>query len=216
MAISKSYYFQHDYNAHTDIKLLFVRQQLGMEGYGIYWYILEQLAISGGKMPLKIVPVLSMQMQTTETKVKAVIEEYGLFQIIENEFFSARLNDQLEFRNSLSAAGKRGALNRWANRGAIGEAISTPNAKERKGKESKVNISPAFQPPQLHEVINLMMVRVDDFTAQGEADKFINFYQSKGWMVGKNKMKDWRAAARNWLGNVKPKETVELQTKIKL
>jgi DNA-binding transcriptional MerR regulator len=33
--------------------------------------------------------------------------------------------------------------------------------------------------------------------------KFINFYESKGWMVGKNKMKDWKAAVRTW---VKPKQ----------
>lgn len=31
-----------------------------------------------------------------------------------------------------------------------------------------------------------------------EAEKFCDFYSSKGWMVGKNKMKDWRAAVRNW------------------
>ena len=28
------------------------------------------------------------------------------------------------------------------------------------------------------------------------AEKFIDFYESKGWMVGKNKMKDWKAACR--------------------
>ncbi len=28
--------------------------------------------------------------------------------------------------------------------------------------------------------------------------KFHDFYTSKGWMVGKNKMKDWKAAVRNW------------------
>ncbi len=28
--------------------------------------------------------------------------------------------------------------------------------------------------------------------------RFFNFYQSKGWMVGKNKMKDWKAAVRTW------------------
>jgi DNA-binding transcriptional MerR regulator len=37
--------------------------------------------------------------------------------------------------------------------------------------------------------------------------KFINFYESKGWMVGKNKMKDWKAAIRTW---VKPKQQVEI------
>lgn len=31
-----------------------------------------------------------------------------------------------------------------------------------------------------------------------DIDRFIDFYSSKGWMVGKNKMKDWKAAVRNW------------------
>ena len=34
---------------------------------------------------------------------------------------------------------------------------------------------------------------------QLDSQRFHDFYSSKGWMVGKNKMKDWRAAARNWL-----------------
>ena len=29
-------------------------------------------------------------------------------------------------------------------------------------------------------------------------ERFIDFYESKGWMVGKNKMKDWKAAVRTW------------------
>jgi hypothetical protein len=36
-----------------------------------------------------------------------------------------------------------------------------------------------------------------------DPNRFINFYESKGWMVGKNKMKDWKAAVRTW---VKPKQ----------
>jgi len=39
-----------------------------------------------------------------------------------------------------------------------------------------------------------------------EVNKFLNFYESKGWMVGKNKMKDWKAAVRNW---IKPKEEIK-------
>ncbi|MDD3370012.1 MAG: DUF6291 domain-containing protein [Lachnospiraceae bacterium] len=31
-----------------------------------------------------------------------------------------------------------------------------------------------------------------------DVDRFIDFYTSKGWMIGKNKMKDWKAAVRNW------------------
>ena len=31
-----------------------------------------------------------------------------------------------------------------------------------------------------------------------DANRFVDFYESKGWMVGKNKMKDWKAAVRTW------------------
>lgn len=31
-----------------------------------------------------------------------------------------------------------------------------------------------------------------------EGDAFCDFYASKGWMVGRNKMKDWQAAVRTW------------------
>lgn len=34
---------------------------------------------------------------------------------------------------------------------------------------------------------------------QLDSQRFHDFYSSKGWMIGKNKMKDWKAAARNWL-----------------
>lgn len=34
-----------------------------------------------------------------------------------------------------------------------------------------------------------------------EAKKYYNYYQSNGWRVGKNPMKDWQAAARNWMNN---------------
>jgi hypothetical protein len=31
-----------------------------------------------------------------------------------------------------------------------------------------------------------------------EAEKFWNFYESKGWMIGKNKMKSWQHAIKTW------------------
>jgi len=141
--MKESFYFSHDYNAHNDVKILFLRQQLGMEGYGIYWFLVETLADSGGILPLKIIPVLAMQMQVSEIKVKAVIESFDLFQIIEDSFYSQRLINHLEIRKIASENGKKGAKKRWengvANGVAIGGANGDANAKERKGKESKVN-----------------------------------------------------------------------------
>ena len=133
----ETYYFSHDYNARNDTKILYMRQELGMEGYGIYWYLIEALADAGGILPLKIVPVLAKQMDSTLVKIEAVINNYELFQVAENQFFSQRLIQHLELRNALSEAGKIGAKTRWKNGGANGGAISHPNAKESKGKEIK-------------------------------------------------------------------------------
>ena len=138
---SSTYYFSHDYNAANDTKILFLRHQLGMEGYGIYWYLIEQLANAGGKLPLELIPVLAMQMHCTDVKVNGVLMNFDLFTIESGEFYSHRLQDHLELRLKLSESGKAGAKNRWKNGGAIGGAIGEGNAKERKGKEIKVNIN---------------------------------------------------------------------------
>lgn len=134
---STSYYFSHDYNAANDTKVLFLRHQLGMEGYGIYWFLIEQLANAGGKLPLELIPVLSMQMQSTDIKVKGVILNFDLFKIVQGEFYSERLTNHLQLRNKLSESGKTGAANRWKNGGANREAIGEGNAKKRKEKEIK-------------------------------------------------------------------------------
>jgi hypothetical protein len=38
--------------------------------------------------------------------------------------------------------------------------------------------------------------------AKSESLKFVNYYESKGWLVGKAKMKSWTAAARGWVGRL--------------
>ena len=51
-----------------------------------------------------------------------------------------------------------------------------------------------FKPPTQDEILKYLAetnIRIDH-------NRFIDFYASKGWMVGKNKMKDWKSAVRNW------------------
>jgi hypothetical protein len=57
--------------------------------------------------------------------------------------------------------------------------------------------------PNFNDVLEYCMK--NDLDVDGV--KFINFYESKGWMVGKNKMKDWKASIRTW---AKPKQQVEV------
>ena len=43
-----------------------------------------------------------------------------------------------------------------------------------------------------------------------DAQMFVDFYTSKGWMVGKNKMKDWQAAVRTWARNNKAQKATDV------
>ena len=42
-----------------------------------------------------------------------------------------------------------------------------------------------------------------------DPNQFYDFYESKNWFVGKNKMKDWQAAIRTWERNTKGKIEIE-------
>ena len=139
-----TYYFSHDYNARNDTKVLFLRMQLGMEGYGIYWYLIESLAESGGTLPLQLIPVLAMQMHTTEAKVNAVVNAFSLFEITDDLFFSIRLNEHLEKVNQIKlSASQRGKLSAEKRKSTkIEHTVELPvehTVEQRKGKERKVN-----------------------------------------------------------------------------
>ena len=73
----------------------------------------------------------------------------------------------------------------------IEKDIDIDKEKNIKRESKKAN---AFCPPTLEEVKAYCEERSNNV----DADKFIDFYSAKGWMIGKNKMKDWKAAVRNW------------------
>lgn len=57
-----------------------------------------------------------------------------------------------------------------------------------------------FVPPTIEEVEQAFFEKTKDRTFSHEtAVKWWNFYNSKGWFVGKNKMKSWKSAIVTWL-----------------
>lgn len=54
-----------------------------------------------------------------------------------------------------------------------------------------------FTPPTMEEVLLYCLERKNHVNAQ----KFVDYYTSNGWRVGKNPMKDWKAAVRTWERN---------------
>ncbi len=74
---------------------------------------------------------------------------------------------------------------------------------KEKDKEENIRKIYVFTPPTVDEV----RAFVDDYRLAVDAERFVDFYASKGWMVGKNKMKDWRAAVRSWSRRDAPKKS---------
>ena len=69
--------------------------------------------------------------------------------------------------------------------------------KENKPKKKK------FIPPTIEEVRAYCLEKGYDI----DAEHFINFYESKGWYVGKNKMVSWKACVGTWVKNNKKQQT---------
>jgi len=61
-------------------------------------------------------------------------------------------------------------------------------------REDKIREDNIVIPPKIEDVKNYCKERKNNV----DANKWFDFYTSKGWMVGKNKMKDWKAAVRTW------------------
>jgi hypothetical protein len=70
----------------------------------------------------------------------------------------------------------------------------------KKNTSKEVLKEKRFAPPSLDEVTQYCNERENGIDPQ----RFIDFYESKGWMIGKNKMKDWKAAVRSWESRDKP------------
>lgn len=51
-----------------------------------------------------------------------------------------------------------------------------------------------FQKPSLDDIRAYCISRANNV----DPEQFFNFYESKGWIIGKSPMKDWRAAVRTW------------------
>lgn len=63
-----------------------------------------------------------------------------------------------------------------------------------------------FTIPTLEDVIKEMSKKTDEYNAQIQAERFMHYYDSNGWMVGKNKMKNWRASVAGWINRSKPEK----------
>jgi hypothetical protein len=117
----------------------------------------------------------------TETKYK---DEKSLLELDENNAYRQLSAPLLQGRDEL----------------VTGASTQDRLGKDRLGKESieEGENAPAkrkrFTPPTIEEVSSYCIERNNGIDPQA----FIDYYEARGWNIGKNKMKDWKAAVRTW------------------
>lgn len=206
-----AYYFPHDSNAKDDPKCVLLIEQLGMEGYGIYWMLIETLREQPDyTYPVANIPALGRRYNTTAEKVKTVVCNYGLFTVKDDKiFFSDSLNRRMlvlkEKRAKRSEAGRLGNAARWktsqTDRNAItmrsqfiASKVKKSKEKESIGKESMRGKRKPFSPPTPSEVESFFTE--NGYTAEA-ARRAFDYYTDANWHDAEGKpVLNWKQKMR--------------------
>ena len=117
------------------------------------------------------------------------------------------LDSQLQEVSQKSNKARKAANKRWSDANAM-QTHSERNAiREDKIREEEKRESNRFTAPTISEI---QQYAKEKKYVSFNAARFHAYYESNGWKVGKNKMKDWKAAARGWQS--RESENTQVQT----
>ena len=158
-----------------------------------------------GKLCEKIIKI-SIGSVSEDVMKKFKKDEDGLY-------FNERLDLEAKKRAEHGEKQRQRALDGWKKRKATANATALPLEDENRNENedrNKDKSKKGFNPPEFNNLKDYFFERLQsNEAAQFEAEKFKDFYSSKGWMIGKNKMKDWQAAVRNWTKGIKKEQNGE-------
>lgn len=125
----------------------------------------------------------------------------------EGFYYNQRLLIEITKRKEHSAKQRANARKRWdkekkedanvmpSHNGGNAKAMPLENENENKDVNIIKTKNKVFKKPTLLEIYN--RCKEMGYTTI-DPKNFFNFYESKGWMIGKNKMKDWKASLAGW------------------
>lgn len=138
-------------------------------------------------------------------EVMMAILEYGLYgqmpenlsQDAEDIFILAEpnLTANIQRRENGKKGGRPSKNHRLSDVKTIGYENQKPNVNVNVNEnENEKKKGRSFVKPSVQEVSDYCRERNNNVDARA----FVDFYESKGWLIGKEKMKDWKAAVRTW------------------
>ena len=216
-------WIQHDTDANQDAKLQNVLLDYGLEGYGLYWYCIELIAgkVDANNITFELehdARVIARNTGSTPQKVEEMMRYFvniGLFENSNNTITCLKLAKRLT-QSMTSNPQMREIIKNFKSHDAVmiesDEVMQDKIRLEEKRVDKPKKTVSRFTPPTQEEVFDYMQER--DFAHRKESEAFVNFYESKGWLVGKSKMKDWKAAVRNWISRSNLPKTKQVQPNV--
>lgn len=136
-----SEYINHKISNRSEYVFRKLIERKGAAAYGVYWYILEELYESGGKMLFEEIESISKVLCVRKDFVVSVIKSFSLFQYDSESFWSDEVIEQIEKRQKIKDKRKEAANKRWVSE----KNIIVPE------KEKEVESSPIVKPTRVNK-----------------------------------------------------------------
>ena len=202
-------YITHDFGARNDPKLMDLQMDMGGQGLGIFWCLVEMLWENGGTIPANYKSIAFALRWCKPAEVEKVVTGYGLFEVsdgaISSHSATARINEMRTRFGVRSEASRKASQARWGS-GRNADAIQTEC--ERKADAMPLTNILTNKLTNKHSNNNMRPTAADFFEVfffenikdpAGEACRFVKYYEDRGWTFQDGTpVKDFERAAKDW------------------
>ena len=202
-------WFRHDTNAHRDAKLKKLKMRHGMSGYGLYWFLIEQIADGVGVERFSFELEYDSEIIAHETGIHQDDIEAMMRYMIELQLFEEsngvitclKLAKRLDQSMTSNPEMRKLIAKIRENH----DGVMTPSEQIRLDK-IRLDNKGRFTPPSAEEVQEYLDERgITRFTGQ----TFVDHYAATGWYRGKSKIKSWKHCVGTWNKNA-PADDVDV------
>ena len=185
----ETFYFSHDYDCRSDMKIKKLIAKHGYLGYGLFWAIVEDLYMNANAMQTDY-DLIAFDLRSDCNTIKSIINDFDLFVIEDGYFGSTSIQSRLEQRSEKSEKARKSAFARWNNEKKNANAMRPHNdgnaIKESKVKESKVNESK----PTINDFKKYFQ---EKGYKEEVAEQAFNYYENLNWHDSKGTpIKNWK------------------------
>ena len=193
-------YITHDFGARNDPKLMDLQMDMGGQGLGIFWCLVEMLWENGGVIPANYKSIAFALRWCKAAEVEKVVTGYGLFEVqggyIASHSASARINEMRAKFGARSESNRRASAARWGKR--------TDSERNADG----IPLTNILTNKQTNSINNTPLTAADFFEIfffenvkdpAGEAARFVKYYEDRDWTYQDGApVSDPERAAKDW------------------